>query len=208
MDDDEPQPDLHAGGATMLPSAQPTRPRRPPGFWITLAVVLVLLVAAIVLPLALRGSKSGPTQPAAAARVSGQVPQTAVFAESNHEVAADPAAVVAEARALLSGTLPAATLSSSARAALVSPPAAGGGSAMLGAALALDDPALPGCLASITEGAALFGLDRISYAGTPALLMVTADGSSVTQASGYVIGQGCATPGSGIRTFVTVPLTG
>ena len=204
----EPPPvDPHAGVATMLPSPT-TRPGRPVGFWVTVAVVIVLLAVAIGLPLALRHGH-GAAQPTVAARAQGKVPKLAVFANSGSTIAEDPAAVVVEARALLAGSLPPATLSSTLKAALTTPPAAAADPPLtLGAALALDDPKLPACLASVTGGDALFGIDRIRYGGRQALLVVTADNDSATEASAYVVGTGCAQPGTGILRYVAVPLTG
>ena len=204
--DEETSVSANPGASTTLPAVPSRRPGRPRSFWVTLAVVGVLLVAAIMLPLALDGGPAPPAAPTAAARTRGIVPRNAVFARTDAELA-DSTGVMRDARALLTGKLAVVTLPSDIATSLAHPPSPTGSPA-LGAGLAFDDPALPNCLASVTGGATLFGIDRIRYQNQPSLLVVTADDESPTRAFGYVIGTGCALPGTGIRTVVTVPLTG
>lgn len=206
-----------SGAATLLPAGPPGSDRhggqrvagrrragQTAAFRIAAGVVVALLVAAIVIPLSRHGGHRGSRSSAVAARARGNVPEQAQFARSNAALP-DATAVQRDTRALLAGSLPAAAVRSSVRDALVHP-AVTNASAALGADLALEDPALPACLGSITNGAALFGIDRVSYAGAASLLVVTADGDSSTDAVAYVLGPGCALPGTGIRTVVTVPL--
>lgn len=205
----EPVPPQEAGpssgATTTLPAAPPTRPGRPPIFWLLLGFLGVLVVLAIVLAVNLTGRHSTPASLAPAARARGVVSRKAVFAASDAALP-DAAAVITDVHALLAGRLSPATPSGSVTTALTHPPTAGG-SPTLSAALALTDPQLPHCLAAVTGGDTLFGIDRIVYAGQPSLLIITADNDAPTRALAYVIGTGCALPGTGIRTVVSVPLS-
>ena len=201
----EPPEPTAPGAATMLPATVPARTGRSPRLVVTVVVAVVVLAVVVVVLALLASGGSGTASKPVAARVAGKVPKTAILAASNASLP-DQTAVLTDARSLLAGKLPAATVSASVRDALIHLPAVGSATPVLTASLPLDDPQLPACIASVTGGGTLFGIDTITYAGQRSLLIVAADSDSVADAYAYVIGAGCAAPGTGIRTVVTIPL--
>jgi len=176
------------------------------------APAAVLIVVALVLTLRGGGSddaaRRAPDLRAGALRTAGGTHAVQVSAD-DRPLDSTAAAVSGAVRRLLAGGAPLAPAELRARvgaavaAAPATPaPAPTGGATRLSPDLLGGD--LAGCLAILDPGRALRGVERVSWAGRPALLLVY-DGARSGGYDAFVVGAGCDGLHDGLLTYVGVP---